>query len=273
MQPSYAQDMGVGSIQHGFYGSMMNGLGSIVGSIGMIPCCPCPNPFKDVRKYYTTSPLMMWLMKRTRISRSSIPVRSILQVCWSRTCKGQRLFRDHSSCRYVPSWWHTIYESGADEQMSRSNWPVSQGRWSRLKITSLSMSIVSSAGMSFRLIEPHLESTMSEPLLLNELVCPAFPLLYLSKLMIRDHPTTSRRRTSSPISNLWSRRSSSRGCRDCKFLVHVSSCHIAGLILDRSNSREMGCSNWINLTQRYQFLCRTPTIPLVRCYPEANWWI
>jgi len=50
MQPSYAQDMGVGGIEHGFYGSMMNGLGSIVGTIGMIPCCPCPNPFKDVQQ-------------------------------------------------------------------------------------------------------------------------------------------------------------------------------------------------------------------------------
>jgi hypothetical protein len=36
------------TIQHGFYGSMMNGLGSCVGAIGMIPCCPLPNPFKNV---------------------------------------------------------------------------------------------------------------------------------------------------------------------------------------------------------------------------------
>lgn len=55
MQPSYAQDMGVGSIQHGFYGSMMNGLGSLVGTIGMIPCCPAPNPFKDVRKSFRST--------------------------------------------------------------------------------------------------------------------------------------------------------------------------------------------------------------------------
>jgi hypothetical protein len=26
----------------------MNGLGSLIGTIGMIPCCPCPNPFKEV---------------------------------------------------------------------------------------------------------------------------------------------------------------------------------------------------------------------------------
>ncbi|WWC57947.1 uncharacterized protein I303_100482 [Kwoniella dejecticola CBS 10117] len=48
MQPSYAQDLGTTSIQHGFYGSMMNGLGSCIGNIGMIPCCPFPNPFKNI---------------------------------------------------------------------------------------------------------------------------------------------------------------------------------------------------------------------------------
>lgn len=48
MQPSYAQDLGTGSIEHGFYGSMMNGLGACIGTIGMIPCCPFPNPFKNV---------------------------------------------------------------------------------------------------------------------------------------------------------------------------------------------------------------------------------
>ncbi|WVQ82948.1 hypothetical protein IAT38_005084 [Cryptococcus sp. DSM 104549] len=48
MQPSYAEDLGTGGIQHGFYGSMLNGLGACIGNIGMIPCCPCPNPFKEV---------------------------------------------------------------------------------------------------------------------------------------------------------------------------------------------------------------------------------
>ncbi|WVN85971.1 uncharacterized protein L203_101129 [Cryptococcus depauperatus CBS 7841] len=48
MQPSYAQDLGTGSIEHGFYGSMMNALGSCIGAIGMIPCCPCPNPYSNV---------------------------------------------------------------------------------------------------------------------------------------------------------------------------------------------------------------------------------
>ena len=48
MQPSYAQDLGVGGIEHGFYGSMMQCLGSCIGTFGMIPCCPLPNPFKNV---------------------------------------------------------------------------------------------------------------------------------------------------------------------------------------------------------------------------------
>jgi erythrocyte band 7 integral membrane protein len=50
MQPSYAQDMGVENVPHGFYGSMMQTLGSCVGFCGAIPCCPFPNPFKEVHQ-------------------------------------------------------------------------------------------------------------------------------------------------------------------------------------------------------------------------------
>ncbi|PWN18557.1 hypothetical protein BCV69DRAFT_288353 [Microstroma glucosiphilum] len=51
MQPSYAQDLGVGEIEHGVYGSLMNGLGSLVGTFGQIPCCICcPNPFREVNQ-------------------------------------------------------------------------------------------------------------------------------------------------------------------------------------------------------------------------------
>ena len=50
MQPSYAQDLGAGEVTHGFYGSMMHGLGSCVGFIGAIPCCPLPNPFRSVEQ-------------------------------------------------------------------------------------------------------------------------------------------------------------------------------------------------------------------------------
>ncbi|TCD61955.1 hypothetical protein EIP91_007663, partial [Steccherinum ochraceum] len=50
MQPSYAQDMGTGEVTHGFYGSMLQAFGSCVGFIGAIPCCPCPNPFRNVQQ-------------------------------------------------------------------------------------------------------------------------------------------------------------------------------------------------------------------------------
>jgi len=50
MQPSYAQDMGLVDVTHGAYGSLLNGLGSVVGCIGAIPCCPFPNPFRNVQQ-------------------------------------------------------------------------------------------------------------------------------------------------------------------------------------------------------------------------------
>jgi regulator of protease activity HflC (stomatin/prohibitin superfamily) len=50
MQPSYAQDMGLGDVTHGVYGSCLNALGSVVGCLGAIPCCPCPNPFRSVQQ-------------------------------------------------------------------------------------------------------------------------------------------------------------------------------------------------------------------------------
>ena len=28
----------------------MNGLGSCIGTLGAIPCCPFPNPYKEVRQ-------------------------------------------------------------------------------------------------------------------------------------------------------------------------------------------------------------------------------
>ncbi|KAF8806125.1 hypothetical protein BYT27DRAFT_7102573 [Phlegmacium glaucopus] len=50
MQPSYAQDLGTGEVTHGVYGSLLQGLGSVVGLLGAIPCCPFPNPFKNVQQ-------------------------------------------------------------------------------------------------------------------------------------------------------------------------------------------------------------------------------
>ncbi|KAJ7150536.1 hypothetical protein C8R43DRAFT_495995 [Mycena crocata] len=50
MQPSYAQDLGTHEVTHGLYGSLLQGLGSVVGLCGMVPCCPCPNPFRQVKQ-------------------------------------------------------------------------------------------------------------------------------------------------------------------------------------------------------------------------------
>lgn len=52
LQPSYAQVIKPDTedaSQHGWYGSMINGLGSCIGNLGAIPCCiVCPNPYKEV---------------------------------------------------------------------------------------------------------------------------------------------------------------------------------------------------------------------------------
>lgn len=50
MQPSYAQDMGIQENPHGFYGSMMHGLGGCIGTLGAVPCFPCPNPYRQVQQ-------------------------------------------------------------------------------------------------------------------------------------------------------------------------------------------------------------------------------
>ncbi|KAF9450145.1 hypothetical protein P691DRAFT_798507 [Macrolepiota fuliginosa MF-IS2] len=50
MQPSYAQDLGTEEVVHGLYGSLLQGLGSIVGLCGAVPCCPFPNPFREVHQ-------------------------------------------------------------------------------------------------------------------------------------------------------------------------------------------------------------------------------
>jgi len=50
MQPSYAQDLGTGEVTHGIYGSFLQGFGDFVGFCGSIPCCPFPNPFRNVQQ-------------------------------------------------------------------------------------------------------------------------------------------------------------------------------------------------------------------------------
>ncbi|KAF1963606.1 hypothetical protein CC80DRAFT_397340 [Byssothecium circinans] len=54
LQPSYAQVIKADDQDadaHGWYGSMINGLGSFLGTLGAIPCCiVCPNPYKPVQQ-------------------------------------------------------------------------------------------------------------------------------------------------------------------------------------------------------------------------------
>lgn len=54
LQPSYAQVIKPDTedaAQHGWYGSMINSLGAIVGTLGAVPCCVvCPNPYKPVEQ-------------------------------------------------------------------------------------------------------------------------------------------------------------------------------------------------------------------------------
>lgn len=37
-------------VVHGVYGSLLNVLGDCVGCIGAFPCCPFPNPFRNVNQ-------------------------------------------------------------------------------------------------------------------------------------------------------------------------------------------------------------------------------
>lgn len=49
LQKSYAAIVGNDADAKGWYGGMINGLGTIIGTMGAIPCCVCcPNPYKSV---------------------------------------------------------------------------------------------------------------------------------------------------------------------------------------------------------------------------------
>jgi len=50
LQPNYAHTFhGEDDATHGWYGGMINSLGSFIGFLGAIPCCiVCPNPYKPV---------------------------------------------------------------------------------------------------------------------------------------------------------------------------------------------------------------------------------
>lgn len=54
LQPSYARAIkpdDADADDHGWYGAMVNTLGSCIGALGAIPCCVvCPNPYKQVQQ-------------------------------------------------------------------------------------------------------------------------------------------------------------------------------------------------------------------------------
>lgn len=54
LQPSYSQTIQPDTDDdpsHGWYGGMINTLGSVIGSIGAVPCCIiCPNPYRPVEQ-------------------------------------------------------------------------------------------------------------------------------------------------------------------------------------------------------------------------------
>lgn len=50
-QPSFALELDISTIEHGWYGNMMNGIGAIIGGLGSVPCIVCcPNPYRPVQQ-------------------------------------------------------------------------------------------------------------------------------------------------------------------------------------------------------------------------------
>ena len=126
MQPLYAQDLGLEAVTHGFYGSMMQALGSCVGFCGAVPCCPFPNPFKEVRQgtslVLPSQPhgcLLHLLTNRVRLPRlrgTRLALRPILQSRRSRLGPGQRL---HRSAAYRGRQDTNHFHRSADRHHSR----------------------------------------------------------------------------------------------------------------------------------------------------------
>ncbi|KAK0673502.1 hypothetical protein QBC41DRAFT_361817 [Cercophora samala] len=49
LQRSYATVVDANANPKGWYGSMINGIGTLIGTLGAVPCCVCcPNPYKSV---------------------------------------------------------------------------------------------------------------------------------------------------------------------------------------------------------------------------------
>jgi erythrocyte band 7 integral membrane protein len=54
LQPSYAKVLNPDhqdTAAHSWYGAMIDGLGSVIGTCGAVPCCiVCPNPYRPVQQ-------------------------------------------------------------------------------------------------------------------------------------------------------------------------------------------------------------------------------
>ncbi|KAF1816303.1 hypothetical protein P152DRAFT_409085 [Eremomyces bilateralis CBS 781.70] len=53
LQPSYAQDIHPDTEDasaHGWYGGMVDAFGQVIGTLGAVPCCPFPNPYRPVNQ-------------------------------------------------------------------------------------------------------------------------------------------------------------------------------------------------------------------------------
>ena len=111
LQPSYAQVLKPDTEDdsaHSWYGSMINTLGSCVGTFGAIPCCiVCPNPYKPIeqgtvglvtkfgRFYRAVDP---GLVKINPLSESLTKVDVKIQIVGKRTPR--QLARANSALQY-----------------------------------------------------------------------------------------------------------------------------------------------------------------------------
>ncbi|KAJ9091091.1 hypothetical protein QFC19_009265 [Naganishia cerealis] len=112
MQPSYAQDLGVNSIEHGVYGSFINTLGGCLGFLGAIPCCPFPNPYKRVEQGSVGLVSRFGQFYKTMVSSSDLPYASRREETkdWADQWHGHP----------VGNWWCSFWYVGHPQDWRRS---------------------------------------------------------------------------------------------------------------------------------------------------------
>lgn len=83
LQPSYSyRAADADTHNNGAYGSFMNGLGSCIGTIGAIPCCPCPNPYSPSSSYSPKQHTNECRGSPTGLGWPHLQVRALLYVLW-----------------------------------------------------------------------------------------------------------------------------------------------------------------------------------------------